>query len=484
MSLERNIRVLFQGSEAHALDEEGRGLSLLAEGYELLLQGRAKQRDLLGSGAELGEADLLVLAAEAAVKNEDFATAADAAHRFFLQGCARNQFYCRALFAQAVVESQRAGPLRGAAAVLQQQKAVALIMEALDIATAEANRGNYDFLVYNASVCYWAVARELFRPGSRQYVLGGVRRIVDALEATDDADKEWRAKMILILVECMDEAGEVEAATPYVELLIQHAAVSGNPGLMEEARRIQVHLARHGHGDAAKLMSSAREEAAAANNVNVSFMVELQSFRSKRAAAEGQAGPGQPGPGYTPAEAGDAERDISELLDRFYPAVLTPAAAKVGEGEHKGKEGEGGEGGGGEDGASKEEEKTVDAELVVMAGRLAFSYGLDDLASKCLDASEAAKGMTARGVILGDYLRSELLSTGAISADRGKGGGGKGGRGGAGGGKKRPKDDKMTLRELEAQGVARRVEAMKLIERTLVACKRLAEPELIQEGTE
>ena len=73
MSLERNIRVLFQGSEAHALDEEGRGLSLLAEGYELLLQGRAKQRDLLGSGAELGEADLLVLAAEAAVKNEDFA---------------------------------------------------------------------------------------------------------------------------------------------------------------------------------------------------------------------------------------------------------------------------------------------------------------------------------------------------------------------------------------------------------------------------
>ncbi|CAN0451583.1 unnamed protein product, partial [Laminaria digitata] len=42
--------------------------------------------------------ELLVLAAEAAVKNGEFDTAREACHDFFLYGGARDQFYCRALF--------------------------------------------------------------------------------------------------------------------------------------------------------------------------------------------------------------------------------------------------------------------------------------------------------------------------------------------------------------------------------------------------
>ena len=84
MSLERKLRVAFQQGELHAGDEEGRGLRLLKDGYALLLQGRAKQKDLLGGGTELGSPDLLVLAAEAAVKNEDFETAAVEFCRLFI----------------------------------------------------------------------------------------------------------------------------------------------------------------------------------------------------------------------------------------------------------------------------------------------------------------------------------------------------------------------------------------------------------------
>ena len=42
--------------------------------------------------------ELLVLAAEAAIKNGEFDTAREACHDFFLDGGARDQFYCRALF--------------------------------------------------------------------------------------------------------------------------------------------------------------------------------------------------------------------------------------------------------------------------------------------------------------------------------------------------------------------------------------------------
>ena len=52
-----------------------------------------------GEGDQLQSPELLVLAAETAVKNGEFVTAREACHEIFLDGrWARDQFYCRALF--------------------------------------------------------------------------------------------------------------------------------------------------------------------------------------------------------------------------------------------------------------------------------------------------------------------------------------------------------------------------------------------------
>ena len=57
------------------------------------------QNNVPGESEQLRSPELLVLAAEAAVKNGEFTSAREACHEFFLDGGgARDQFYCRALF--------------------------------------------------------------------------------------------------------------------------------------------------------------------------------------------------------------------------------------------------------------------------------------------------------------------------------------------------------------------------------------------------
>ena len=115
--------------------------------------------------------DSLTKAAESALKNEQPEIAKVAVHEFFLQDPPKNQFYCRALFVKAQLEAAKTinAKLEGAKALKQTQKAIDIIMEALDIILLEQNRPRYDFLVYNASVHYWRIARAILREGVMQF---------------------------------------------------------------------------------------------------------------------------------------------------------------------------------------------------------------------------------------------------------------------------------------------------------------------------
>lgn len=65
-----------------------------------------QQNNVPGEGDQLRSPELLVLAAEAAVKNGEFDSAREACHEFFLDGGgARDQFYCRALFVKVPLPS-------------------------------------------------------------------------------------------------------------------------------------------------------------------------------------------------------------------------------------------------------------------------------------------------------------------------------------------------------------------------------------------
>ena len=107
-------------------------------------------------------------------------------HRFFLDaGGTEDQFLCRALFVQALVEGEKASPLNGAAAVRQRRHAISYILHALSIATADANRARYAFLIYNASVYYWSIVRPMLREGAARHAKDSMTRIVEALEESD-----------------------------------------------------------------------------------------------------------------------------------------------------------------------------------------------------------------------------------------------------------------------------------------------------------
>lgn len=77
-----------------------------------------------------------------------------------------------------------------------------------------------------------------------------------------------------------------------------------------------------------------------------------------------------------------------------------------------------------------------------------------------------------------EFLAAELGAQGMLS-DNSSGGGG-GSSGGGGGEETRSSATKLDLRRREAQKLADRVEALKRVERSLLNCKRLGDPELLQ----
>jgi hypothetical protein len=167
--LDRRLRASFKLAEdnAHLDDVESSVPSrqVLQDSYELLVRAR-DQDSIVGASATVKSPDLLVVGAEAAIKNSDFVVAAESVHAFFTQAPPKDQvravtlfrlaapaatdddsrslrqFYCRALFIQALVEAEKANPnqavetdvLNGSVAVKQLERAIYYILEALQIA--------------------------------------------------------------------------------------------------------------------------------------------------------------------------------------------------------------------------------------------------------------------------------------------------------------------------------------------------------------
>ena len=90
MALDRNIRVAFQISNQDEDTSEPLDGKKLEDAYALLMRARV-QNNVFGAGGELTSPDVLVLGAEASVKNKRFDLAANALHSFFLQNPPKDQ---------------------------------------------------------------------------------------------------------------------------------------------------------------------------------------------------------------------------------------------------------------------------------------------------------------------------------------------------------------------------------------------------------
>ena len=121
MALDRNIRSGFELSLAHVAARESESTHP-ARARRLVrrssagaragqpLGGQREQGNLSVASGELAKPELLMLAGECAIKNARFEMAAESVRTFFLMDPPRDQFYCRALFCQALVESEIARP--------------------------------------------------------------------------------------------------------------------------------------------------------------------------------------------------------------------------------------------------------------------------------------------------------------------------------------------------------------------------------------
>lgn len=55
----------------------------------------------------------------------------------------------------------------------------------------------YYFLVFNASVLYWQMARPFLKPGHYHHLIASLAQIVSVLQQTEEEDKDWQAELML-----------------------------------------------------------------------------------------------------------------------------------------------------------------------------------------------------------------------------------------------------------------------------------------------
>uniref|UniRef100_A0A8C0L678 Cilia and flagella associated protein 46 n=1 Tax=Canis lupus dingo TaxID=286419 RepID=A0A8C0L678_CANLU len=106
------------------------------------------------------------------------------------------------------------------------ENCVTQYMKAINFAKGEPR---YYFLVYNASVLYWHMVRPFLKPGFHHHLISSLSQIVAVLNQTEEEDKEWRAELMLELLDCYLQAGRKEeaakfcvTAAPFIKAHVPH----------------------------------------------------------------------------------------------------------------------------------------------------------------------------------------------------------------------------------------------------------------------
>ncbi|XP_060780970.1 cilia- and flagella-associated protein 46 [Neoarius graeffei] len=118
-----------------------------------------------------------------------------------------NQFLCRAYFCQAQLNLPRT-----VASVEDMDRAVTYYLKAIETAK---DKPRYHFLVFNASVLYLQAVRTFLRPGWRRYLVSSLTQVLSALEEVVEPDYAWRAELMILLVECLVDAGKQNDAADF-----------------------------------------------------------------------------------------------------------------------------------------------------------------------------------------------------------------------------------------------------------------------------
>uniref|UniRef100_A0A8C5YSX6 Cilia and flagella associated protein 46 n=1 Tax=Marmota marmota marmota TaxID=9994 RepID=A0A8C5YSX6_MARMA len=191
----------------------------LKRAYELIKSANTGKSEF--DPSESFSPDLFVLCAEQALKMGQPEMSEDCVQMYFKVKGPVTQFLGRAHLCRA----QLCAP-KSSDNLEEFENCVTQYMKAINFAKGEPR---YYFLVYNASVLYWHMVRPFLKPGCHQYVIPSLSQIVSVLNQTEEEDKEWRAELMLELLECDLQAGKKEeaaklclTAAPFIKANVPH----------------------------------------------------------------------------------------------------------------------------------------------------------------------------------------------------------------------------------------------------------------------
>ncbi|XP_071946707.1 cilia- and flagella-associated protein 46-like [Antedon mediterranea] len=224
--MDNNIRQLLGAAQLYGVNGEG---SFLHQAFEQLKA--ASDRRPSSDGPEPCGQDLYVQCAEIALQYGLIEMTKICLDMYLHRTPPSNQFLCRAYLCHA----QLLAP-KSAEEISQLDKANVYILKAIQFAKSNSR---YHFLVFNASVLYWQFCRPFLKPNYRQHLSISLHSVVKALDDIDDKDYEWRAQLMLALIECHvdagrnKEAGEVsKAAGEFIKANV--------PGLYKQVLQLQI----------------------------------------------------------------------------------------------------------------------------------------------------------------------------------------------------------------------------------------------------
>lgn len=168
--------------------------------------------------------------------------------------------------------------------------AIHFILAVIPIATDSRKRPMYDFLVYNASVTYWQIARQLMKQSTFQFLVPSLTKVIDALKLTAEADVAWMLQLQLALVYAQVDANQPANAAKTINDVVDvqiaprladpsKAADESFKALYEEALRIQVHVGSFKDPECQKIVPNVKRLLPPTNKRS-SLLVKLQCVKS------------------------------------------------------------------------------------------------------------------------------------------------------------------------------------------------------------
>ncbi|XP_074153317.1 cilia- and flagella-associated protein 46 [Sminthopsis crassicaudata] len=187
-------------------DAQQRGdVEALKKAYQLI-KGAAEGQCALDS-SESFSLELAVLCAEQALQMKLPEITEDCVNLYFKGKPLPSQFRGRAYLCQAQLYNPESMEKLD-----EFEKSVAQYMKAIKFGSEDPR---YYFLVFNASVLYWKMARAFLKPSHRKYLIPSLAQIVSVLEQINEEDKDWQAELMIELLECYLEANKMEAAEKF-----------------------------------------------------------------------------------------------------------------------------------------------------------------------------------------------------------------------------------------------------------------------------